>query len=88
MSIEMQEQKAHIVLTLPDLGISDQPVTVSMWLVKEGRRVTEGEPVVEVLCGGVTVDLPASGDGILTKKLVADGDVLTVGQPLAAIETA
>jgi 2-oxoglutarate dehydrogenase E2 component (dihydrolipoamide succinyltransferase) len=74
--------------TLPNLGLDDQPITVSMWLVKEGRRVSEGEPVVEVLCGGVTVDLPAPDDGILAKKLVAEGDLLTVDQPLAVIEAA
>jgi pyruvate/2-oxoglutarate dehydrogenase complex dihydrolipoamide acyltransferase (E2) component len=75
-------------LTLPDLGLDDQPITVSMWLIKEGRRVSEGEPVLEVLCGGVTVDLPVPGDGILAKKLVADGDLLTAGQPLAVIDRA
>ena len=48
-------------LTLPDLGIDDQPITVSSWLVKRGTPVTEEDPVVEVLCGGVTVDLPAAG---------------------------
>ena len=74
-------------LTLPDLGLDDQPVTVSMWLAKEGRQVSEGEPVIEVLCGGVTVDVPAPEDGLLTKKLVAEGDLLTVAQPLAVIET-
>ncbi len=84
----MQEQNAHIFLTLPDLGLDDQPITASMWLVKEGRRVAEGDPVLEVLCGGVTVDLPAPEDGILAKKLVAEGDTLTIGQSLAVIETA
>jgi pyruvate/2-oxoglutarate dehydrogenase complex dihydrolipoamide acyltransferase (E2) component len=75
-------------LTLPDLGLDDQPITVSLWLVKEGRRVREGEPVVEVLCGGVTVDLPAPDDGVLVKKLVAEGDTLTAGQVLAEIASA
>ena len=74
-----------MLLTLPDLGIDDQPVTLSMWLVKKGRRVSEGEPVVEVLCGGATVDLTAPEDGILAQKLVAEGDVLTAGQALAVI---
>jgi 2-oxoglutarate dehydrogenase E2 component (dihydrolipoamide succinyltransferase) len=74
-------------LTLPDLGIDDQPITVSSWLVKRGTRVTEGEPVVEVLCGGITVDVPATSWGILVEKLVADDEVLKVGQSLAIIET-
>jgi 2-oxoglutarate dehydrogenase E2 component (dihydrolipoamide succinyltransferase) len=73
-------------LTLPDLGIDDQPITVSSWLVKRGTRVTEGEPVVEVLCGGVTVDLPATSQGVLVEKLVADDEILKIGQTLAIIE--
>ena len=73
-------------LILPDLGLDDQPIVLSMWLVKEGARVAEGEPVVEVLAGSVTVDLPAPADGILVEKLVADGESLAVGQRLAVIE--
>jgi 2-oxoglutarate dehydrogenase E2 component (dihydrolipoamide succinyltransferase) len=73
--------------SLPDLGIDDQPITVSMWLVKEGRHVRDGEPVLELLCGGITVDLPAPEDGVLAKKLVVEGDELTAGQQLAEIET-
>ncbi len=74
-------------LTLPDLGIEDQPITVSSWLVKRGTHLSEGEPVLEVLCGGVTVDLPAAKPGILREKLVSDDEVLEVGQRLAVIET-
>jgi pyruvate/2-oxoglutarate dehydrogenase complex dihydrolipoamide acyltransferase (E2) component len=73
-------------LTLPDLGLDDQPIVLSMWLVKEATRVAAGEPVVEVLAGSVTVDLPAPTDGILIEKLVADGESLTIGQRLAIIE--
>jgi pyruvate/2-oxoglutarate dehydrogenase complex dihydrolipoamide acyltransferase (E2) component len=73
-------------LILPDLGLDDQPIALSLWLVKEGARVAEGEPVVEVMAGPVTVDLPAPADGVLTRKLVAEGEPLAVGQRLAAIE--
>ena len=74
-------------LTMPDLGIDDQPITVSSWLVKRGTHLTEDEPVLEVLCGGVTVDLPAAMHGILLEKLVSADEVLEVGQRLAVIET-
>jgi 2-oxoglutarate dehydrogenase E2 component (dihydrolipoamide succinyltransferase) len=74
-------------LTMPDLGVEDQPITVSSWLVKRGTRLTEDEPVLEVLCGGVTVDLPAAMHGILVEKLVSDDEILKVGQRLAVIET-
>jgi pyruvate/2-oxoglutarate dehydrogenase complex dihydrolipoamide acyltransferase (E2) component len=73
-------------LILPDLGLDDQPIVLSLWLVKEGTRVAEGDPVVEVAAGEVTVDLPAPLDGILVKKLVAEAEPLSVGQRLALID--
>lgn len=76
------------ILCLPDLGIDDQPIVLSVWLAKRGAKVREGEPLAEVLCGGVTVDLPSPSDGILTEKLVAEDDTLHVGQQLAVIEEA
>ncbi len=73
-------------LILPDLGIDDQPITLSLWLVKQGAYVSEGEPLVEVLCGAATVDLPAPIQGILFKKLVAEDEILQTGQTLALIQ--
>ncbi len=73
-------------LTLPDLGIDDQPIRLSVWLAKRGAKVKEGEPLVEVLCGGVTVDLPSPNDGILAEKLAAEDETLNVGQRLAIIK--
>ncbi len=74
----------HVVL--PDLGVGDDPVVLSVWLVKVGERVAAGEPVVEVMTGPATVDLPAPADGVLAEKLVSEGEPLVVGQRLAAIE--
>jgi pyruvate/2-oxoglutarate dehydrogenase complex dihydrolipoamide acyltransferase (E2) component len=71
---------------LPDLGLDDQSVVLSVWLVKEGTRVSAGEPVVEVLAGCATVDLPAPTDGILIQKLAAEGETIAIGQPLGRIE--
>jgi pyruvate dehydrogenase E2 component (dihydrolipoamide acetyltransferase) len=79
---------SQYILKLPDLGIDDQPVTLSVWLAKRGAKVKEGEPLVEVLCGGVTVDLPSPIDGILTEKLAQEDETLNAGQQLAVIEEA
>jgi pyruvate/2-oxoglutarate dehydrogenase complex dihydrolipoamide acyltransferase (E2) component len=72
-------------LTLPEFGLGDQPVVLTLWLVKRGSRVAEGEPLVEVLAGAATVDLPAPADGVLTEKSASAGDLLVVGQQLATI---
>ncbi len=77
---------SRIELCLPELGLDDQPITLSMWLVPRGARVAAGERVVEVLAGPATVDLPSPADGVLVKRLVDEDEPLVVGQPLAVIE--
>jgi len=74
-------------LILPDLGLGDRPISVSMWLVDRGVQVFEGDPLVELLAGEATVDLPSPATGVLVKKLATEDDVVRVGQRLAVIET-
>ena len=74
-------------LILPELGIDDQPIAVSLWLVNRGSRVAEGDPVLEVLAGAATVDLSAPVDGVLVERLVEEDDTLSVGQRLAVIKS-
>jgi pyruvate/2-oxoglutarate dehydrogenase complex dihydrolipoamide acyltransferase (E2) component len=69
----------RIELRLPDLGLGDQPIMLSGWLVSRGARVEAGEPLAEILAG------PAAG--VLVKRFVEVDEPLAVGQPLAAIET-
>ena len=75
------------VLRLPDLGLGQTPIVASLWLVRRGSEVTEGDRVLEVLAGEVTVDLSAPASGILSELLVDDDDPLTIDQPLAIIES-
>ena len=74
-------------LILPDLGIDEMPIVASLWLVDPGSRVAAGDPLLEVLAGPATVDLPASADGVLVETLVNEDDSLVVGQRLAVIES-
>ena len=75
---------AHDIL-VPDLGLEGVPIRLSVWLVRRGRPVIAGEPVVEILAGPATVDLPAPVDGVLAKKLVGEDETVTVGQTLGSI---
>ena len=74
-------------LKLPDLGIDDLPIVVSMWLAEAGDRVLSGDQVLEVLAGAATVDIAVPVDGILVETLVAEGEPLSVGQCLAVIRS-
>jgi pyruvate/2-oxoglutarate dehydrogenase complex dihydrolipoamide acyltransferase (E2) component len=73
-------------LILPDLGLGDQPIALSLWLVREGSFARESEQLVEVLAGAVTVDLPSPVDGILVETLAEEGERISVGQRLAVVE--
>ncbi len=72
-------------LIVPDLGLGGVDMTVSLWLVRPGREVSQADRVVEILAGDVTVDLPAPVSGVLTGVLVAEDEPVRVGQVLAEI---
>ena len=77
-------------LVVPDVGIVGVALVLSLWLVPEGPDVLEGDRVVELLGGGVTIDLEAPVTGRLLRCLVdedapvAPGTVLAVFAPAAA----
>lgn len=75
-------------LIMPELGIDEKPIRLSLWLVRPGERVAREDPLVEVLAGPATVDLPAGADGVLLQTLVEEDEPLQVGQTLAVIESA
>ena len=78
---------AHIEILLPKMGESVAEATIIKWLKNEGDRVEADEPMVEIATDKVDSEVPAPQDGILLKRLVKDGDVVKVGQPIAHIGT-
>ena len=73
-------------LILPDLGLGEQAVSACAWLSDEGTRVYEGDRLLEVAAGEVTIDLPSPATGVLVELCVHEDDVLTIGQVLGIIE--
>jgi pyruvate/2-oxoglutarate dehydrogenase complex dihydrolipoamide acyltransferase (E2) component len=69
-------------LTLPDLGVGDEELRVSCWLVDLGDEVDEGDRVIEILLDGITFDVLAERSGTLASierpldAVVRTGDVL------------
>ena len=70
------------------LGESIVEATVSRWLKTEGETVAAGDTLVELETDKITVEVPAPSGGVLTKRLVAEGDVVRVDQPLAELDGA
>jgi pyruvate/2-oxoglutarate dehydrogenase complex dihydrolipoamide acyltransferase (E2) component len=73
-----------VAITLPDLGT--ERAAFSLWYVRPGDRVFEGDRVAEVLIPGATFDVPAPANGVLAERLALPNDPLTAGQVLGLIE--
>src|ERR1051325_5398191 len=58
------------------------------WLKKEGDAVKSGEPLAEVETDKAIMELVARGDGVLRKRLVAEGESKPVGTLVGVIATA
>lgn len=76
------ERAAH-PLIVPDIGVVGVPLVVSLWLVPEGAVVVEGDRVVELACGGATIDLEAPVSGRLSRQLVDEDAPVAAGTVIA-----
>jgi pyruvate/2-oxoglutarate dehydrogenase complex dihydrolipoamide acyltransferase (E2) component len=73
-----------VPITLPDLG--SDAVVLSVWYVRPGERVYEGDRLVEVLIPGATFDVPAPVTGTVRDRLALPNDRLAAGQVLGTID--
>jgi 2-oxoglutarate dehydrogenase E2 component (dihydrolipoamide succinyltransferase) len=73
-------------IKVPQLGESIVEATVSRWLKNEGDAVAEGDNLVELETDKITVEVPALASGVLKKRAVNEGDVVTVDQLLGELE--
>lgn len=67
---------------LPDIGLDEHEVRVSVWLVNAGDEVIVGDRLIEVVAGDLTIDLPAPLTGRLVEQCVDEDDMLETGQLL------
>lgn len=74
-------------LKLPDIGEGIQEGEIIRWIAKEGQRVKEYEPVVEIMTEKVNVEIPSPTTGTIIKILAKEGQVVKVGAPIALIQT-
>ena len=75
-----------IELKLPDVGEGIAEGEVVRWLVAEGARVKEDDPLVEILTDKANVEIPSPVTGTVAKIVAAPGQVVKVGETIALIE--
>jgi 2-oxoglutarate dehydrogenase E2 component (dihydrolipoamide succinyltransferase) len=73
-------------IKVPPLGESIVEATVSRWLKNEGDSVAPGDTLVELETDKITVEVPSISGGVLTKRMVKEGDVVKLDQLLAEID--
>ena len=70
---------------LPDLGEGVTEAEIDRWLVEEGDKVSEDEPLVEVITDKATVEIPSPFAGDVTRIHVRAGEIVPVGTVLVTI---
>ncbi|HEY4744874.1 MAG TPA: dihydrolipoamide acetyltransferase family protein [Desulfuromonadaceae bacterium] len=70
---------------LPDLGEGIVEVELRKWLVGEGERVAEHQPLLEVETDKAVVQVPAPQGGIVSALLRHEGETVRVGETLLTI---
>ncbi|WP_026961319.1 dihydrolipoamide acetyltransferase family protein [Alicyclobacillus herbarius] len=71
---------------LPDVGEGIHEAEIVRWLVHEGDRVEEFDPMVEVQTDKAIVELPAPVTGVVEQIYVSTGSIAHVGDVLVEIE--
>jgi pyruvate dehydrogenase E2 component (dihydrolipoamide acetyltransferase) len=77
---------SSVEFRLPDVGEGIHEAEIVKWLVQEGERVQEFDPIVEVQTDKALVELPAPASGYIREILATSGTLARVGDVLVVIE--
>ncbi|RMG19406.1 MAG: 2-oxo acid dehydrogenase subunit E2 [Deltaproteobacteria bacterium] len=72
---------------LPDIGEGVVEGEIVQWLVQEGDRVREDQPLLEIMTDKATVAIPSPKAGVVKERRGKEGDVVAVGETLVVIDT-
>ena len=72
-------------VTMPQLGETVTEGTILRWAKQPGDHVSEDEVLLEISTDKVDTEMPSPAAGTLQEILVAEGQTVAVGTPLAVI---
>ncbi len=78
---------ARMNILLPAMGEGVIEATINKWLVSEGAKINEDDPLVEIATDKVDTEVPAPSSGTLVSIVAKEGAVIKVGGLLAIIES-
>jgi len=77
-----------VTVTMPQLGETITEGTILSWAKQPGDTVEVDEVLLEISTDKVDTEVPSPAAGVVQEILVAEGETVTVGTPLAVIASA
>ena len=74
-----------VTVTMPQLGETVTEGTILSWAKQPGDMVEEDEVLLEISTDKVDTEVPSPAAGVLQEILVAEGETVSVGTPLAVL---
>ncbi|HEY8417274.1 MAG TPA: dihydrolipoamide acetyltransferase family protein [Limnochordales bacterium] len=74
-------------VTMPQMGFDMREGTLVRWLKRPGDQVRRGEPIAEVETDKAVVEIESFHTGVVKELLVAEGQTVPVGSPIAIVDT-
>ena len=79
--------KPLVEVTMPQMGVSVAEGTIVTWRKQPGDWVEADETVCDITTDKIDTEIPSPAGGRLVEILVAENETVTVGTPLARIDT-
>ncbi|HNX26081.1 MAG TPA: 2-oxo acid dehydrogenase subunit E2 [Phycisphaerae bacterium] len=77
--------EAVTVIIMPKRSNDMEEGTIVKWLVKEGDKVTKGQPIFEIETDKTSVEIEAEVDGRIAKIIIGEGASAPITAPVALI---
>lgn len=73
------------IIIMPKLGFNMNEGKLVKWYKKEGEQVQKGENLFSIETDKTNMDIEATGDGVVRRLFIEEGDVLPVTLPIAIV---
>jgi len=73
------------IIIMPKLGFDMTEGILIRWLKTEGDEISEGEVIAEIETDKATVEVESNFSGIVRKRVVEEGAIVPIGNPIAIV---
>lgn len=84
-SMKSRDLVTPVSIVVPDVGLGESLVVLSLWLVPQGSTVLEGDRLAELATSPATIDLLAPIAGVCIHQFVDEDTLVFPGMVIAEI---